>query len=269
VRAGGAGAASISGPSARGTEPATLTGHGAATGAVVPAGTRVPGQSAPAAAPAAVTPAASSECWTTEPAGATDPRGNLTETCSSDVDGTITVAVQTATFDDPRTSANWRSNSTGIVWAFSQSGTGDPQYVAELGTPSIGGPVVNVLDANDKLLCQATPSFDVGNRLYMASFPASCIGTPPQYWWQTFMGYDYGSGVSDVGYVYAGPLVASGTAPPPARGPRGAGAPPPPPAAARTRHRVQRVRQHRLLHGGHAGVGVVGTGTDRHLHPGH
>lgn len=122
-----------------------------------------------------------------------DPRGDISSASVSYLSGTITVSVTTVEGENPVGSPNWTMppdspqgcNRTTIRWLLDADGADPADF--SVGFGACRGALSAAVD-NGPGTCEATPRYD-GDRTYSASFPASCIGSPPRLRWSARMSH--------------------------------------------------------------------------------
>jgi hypothetical protein len=150
--------------------------------------------------------------------GATDPIGDsnssfadITTVVVSYSDATIGLGLSTRNSWSP---ATW-TDGDAIIWALEVTGDNTEDYDV-IWTPS-GASVVRIVGGDvDSILCSASTSFESADDLYIAVFPASCIGTPASVRVQGYitLGYTDAFDFAPSHNTFT-PFVSDDTAPPP------------------------------------------------------
>ena len=128
--------------------------------------------------------------------GAKDPRADITTVDVSYIGGMITVGL-TVVNPEPPTSRNWIDGDSGIFWTVFVN---DDEYEVNFSAfeDGLSGALY---DPQEKEICngQAKATFGADNR-YVVTFPASCLGNPPEITITSELTYDdiaSGRGISE------------------------------------------------------------------------
>jgi hypothetical protein len=132
-----------------------------------------------------------------DPTGDTQPvsdcHPDITAFAGSYLNQTISVGHSVACTSNPNTDPNWTSGMTGIVWAIDVNADNSPDFLV-LAANGGSGLVAEVDRASDLTkVCNAVPHWD-GDRVFVAAFLASCVGSPPSFRMQAFMVWDNSPG---------------------------------------------------------------------------
>jgi hypothetical protein len=116
---------------------------------------------------------------------------------NSDQQGITAMVAMVATYESPF-SASWQFRDTALLWGFDTDGDGDEDAAAVM--VNFGGLLAGgVLDATDKLLCDAVPFWDPARRAYGLAFPTDCLGSPSSYrFYASFAYQDYTTAISSI-----------------------------------------------------------------------
>jgi hypothetical protein len=139
----------------------------------------------------------------------TQPKAQLTDATATDDSTTVTVTATTASYADPATDPGYQSPFTGIDWEIDTTVPGADQYDVVLAAKqtSSTSPVEAIVYKNsftnggmtgastptcDLTTTPSTPSFtaDPATSTYTVSFPASCLGSPSFFRFNTTALYD-------------------------------------------------------------------------------
>ena len=128
------------------------------------------------------------------------PQGDVISASADYTDGIITLSLAVLKPTDPSRDPNWANGASGAGWDIGVTGEtvglGAVDYsVTMIYAGGLVASVSNSAGAGDITLCSASPTFD--GTTYQVSFPASCIGSPPQFWWEADMAYRTGPSLFD------------------------------------------------------------------------
>lgn len=173
---------------------------------------------------------ASSACWS-DPTGDTQngstgatehyPKADLAQWCGTYQNGTVTVSHKNAQATNPKTDPNWvNSYYTGLIWDLDVGGDGSGDYGVYYLNDGSGNIIVEVDRYSDGVtVCSGQGSWD--GMYYDATFSASCIGNPAQFWLDAFVIYDSqwdnpdAPLYADIADFFGGPITSGNTTPPP------------------------------------------------------
>ncbi|HVM10589.1 MAG TPA: hypothetical protein VM345_19170 [Acidimicrobiales bacterium] len=105
-------------------------------------------------------------------------QGDITTVAAEYSDATLTLRTTVACSSNPNTSPNWLYGETGAAWLIEL--TGDIAWDYGVAMINDGSTVrAGVVTSGGSFACNASPSWD-GDRTFVVSFAASCIGVPAQ-----------------------------------------------------------------------------------------
>jgi hypothetical protein len=105
---------------------------------------------------------------------------------------TIGFGLKTAATYDPRTDGTWTASKSFAAWAVDVNGDNQGDFGVLYAAPD-GKLIAGVIrESDNKVLCAEESAYDAARGIFIASFPATCIGSPDRYRVAGAMSYETG-----------------------------------------------------------------------------